>query len=128
MAIDEPIQTRELEPLHVEPKDLQPIEFKIVSNHLTPGSIKRINVPIHYYHDVPIHDNNAVVSYEQNDMFSKAPIDIHILGVSNPKGCVHSQPHSHFQLKQFKELLQLSLCIFIFAYFFVLIKVMSEPL
>jgi hypothetical protein len=47
---------------------------------------------VHYYHDVPIQGNNATVSNDQNDVISKALIDIYILGVSNPKDCVHSQP------------------------------------
>jgi len=42
MAINEPIQTSELEPLLVELEDLQPIEFELVNNHLTHGSIKGI--------------------------------------------------------------------------------------
>jgi hypothetical protein len=42
---DEHIQTK-------EPKDLQPVEFEPINNHLTPNSIKRIDVPVHYYHDV----------------------------------------------------------------------------
>ncbi len=47
-------------------------------------------MPIHYYRDVPIQDNNENVSNDQNDVFSKALIDVYILGVSNPKGYVHS--------------------------------------
>jgi hypothetical protein len=48
MAIDESIQTKEPKLLLVEPENFQPIEFELVSNHLTPGSIKRINVYVHY--------------------------------------------------------------------------------
>ncbi len=43
---------KELKPLLVEPKDLQHVEFELVNNHLTPNSIKRIDVHVHYYHDV----------------------------------------------------------------------------
>jgi hypothetical protein len=69
---------------------------------LTFGSIKGTNVLVHYYHDVPILDNHAIVS-NHFDMVKNALIDVYILGVPNPKGCVHSQPHTHFQLKQYKE-------------------------
>ncbi len=48
------------------------------------------------YHDVLIQDNNAVICNDQNDAFSKALIDVYILGVFNPKGYVHSQPHGCF--------------------------------
>jgi hypothetical protein len=43
-------------------------------------------------HNVRIQDNDVTGSNDQNDMFRKAPIDVYLLGVSNPKGCVHSQP------------------------------------
>ncbi len=52
LAIDEHVQTKELKPLLVKPKDLQHVEFEPVNNHLTPNSIKRIDVHVHYYHDV----------------------------------------------------------------------------
>jgi hypothetical protein len=84
LAIDE------LEPLLVEPKDLQLVEFEQVSNHLTPNSIKGTNVPIHYYHDVFVQDNNVTISDDQNDTFNNAIIDAYILGIFNPKGCIHS--------------------------------------
>ncbi len=48
---------------------------------------------------MPIHDNDVTSSNDQNNMFRKALIDVYLLGVSNPKGCVHSQPHKHFYLK-----------------------------
>jgi hypothetical protein len=54
LATDEPIQTREFEPLLVELENLQIVEFELVNNHLTPCSIKKRNVHVHYYHDVPI--------------------------------------------------------------------------
>ncbi len=90
LAIDEPVQTRELEPLHVELENLQHVEFELVNNHLTPSSIKRIDVHVHYYHDVFIQDNNETVSNDRNDMFNKALIDVYILGVFNLKGYIHS--------------------------------------
>jgi len=46
-------------------------------------------------------------------MFRKAFIDVYFLGVSNRKGCVHSQPQKHFYL---------SFCF----HFFILIGAMSE--
>jgi hypothetical protein len=33
-----------------------------------------------------------MVSNDQNDVFGKTLIDAYFLGVSNPKGYVHSQP------------------------------------
>jgi len=59
--MDDPIQTKEREPLLVEPKDFQRVEFKPINNHLTHGNVKGTNVPIHYYHDVHIEDNNVVI-------------------------------------------------------------------
>jgi hypothetical protein len=35
--------------------------------------------------------------------FCKLLIDLYVLGVSNPKGCVHSQQQGCFQLKLYKE-------------------------
>jgi hypothetical protein len=90
LAIDEPIQTREPKPLLVELEDFQLVEFELVINHLTFGNIKGTNWHVHYYHDVLVYDNNAVVSNDQNNVFRKAFIDVYILGVFNPKGCVHS--------------------------------------
>jgi hypothetical protein len=43
-------------------------------------------------HNVPIQDNDVTGSNDQNDMFRKTLIDVYLLGVSNLKGCVHSQP------------------------------------
>jgi hypothetical protein len=91
LFIDEPIQTKGPEPLPIELEDLHPIEFKPINNHLTHGSIKRTYMPVHYYHDVLVQDNNATICKDQNDAFSKAFIDIYILGVFNLKGYVHSQ-------------------------------------
>jgi len=34
LVMDDPIQTKEREPLLVEPKDFQPVEFKPINNHL----------------------------------------------------------------------------------------------
>jgi hypothetical protein len=35
LTIDELVQTKKLEPLHVEHEDLQHVEFELVNNHLT---------------------------------------------------------------------------------------------
>ncbi len=92
---------------------------------MTHGDIKGTNVPLYQYHNVPIQDNDVVGYNDRNDMFRKALIDVYLLGVSNPKGCVHSQPQIHFYLKQHKELLCFSFYLFIFTYF-ILIRAMSE--
>ncbi len=63
---------------------------------------------------------------DQNDMFGKALIDVYRLGVSNLKTCVHSQPHSHFYLKQCKKPSCFSFYLFVFTYFFTLIRAMSQ--
>jgi hypothetical protein len=68
--MDEPIQTKELEPLPNEPKDFQPIEVEPINNHLTHGNIKGKNVHIHYYNDVHIEDNNVTIRNDQNNTFS----------------------------------------------------------
>jgi hypothetical protein len=54
LATNEHVQTKEPKPLLVEPEDLQLVQFELVSNHLILGSIKGTNVPVHYYHDVPV--------------------------------------------------------------------------
>ncbi len=94
LVTDEPIQSKELEPLHVEPEDLQPVESELVNNALTHNNIKGTYVPSHYYHDVLIQDNDAIVYNDQNDAFSEALINVYILKVYNPKGRVYSQPHN----------------------------------
>jgi hypothetical protein len=53
-ATNEHVQTKELEPLPIELEDLQLVEFELVNNHLTLGSIKRTYVHVHYYHDVHV--------------------------------------------------------------------------
>jgi len=85
LITNEPIQAREPIPLLVECEDFQHVELELVSNHSTPGNIKGTNV----HHKFSIHDNNVISNNDQNDMFGKALIDIYLLGVSNPKGCVH---------------------------------------
>jgi hypothetical protein len=70
--------------------------FELVSNYLTPGSIKVTNVHVHHCHNVPIQDNDVVSNNDQNDMFRKALIDIYLFGVLNFKGYVHSQRRNIF--------------------------------
>jgi hypothetical protein len=81
---------------------------------------------VHHYHNVLVQENDVIVSNDQNEMFKKALIDAYLLGVSNPKGCVHSQPHRHFYLKHSKKPLCFSFCHFFYSYFFILIGAMSE--
>jgi hypothetical protein len=50
LVTNELVQTKKPIPLLVELKDFQPIEFELVSNHLTFGSIKGIYVHVHHYH------------------------------------------------------------------------------
>jgi hypothetical protein len=90
LVIDKPIQAKEPIPLPVEPEDFQPIEFEPISNHSTHGKIKVIDVLVHHYHNLHVQDNNVEVNNDPNDVFGKAIIDVYLLGVSNPKGCVHS--------------------------------------
>jgi sensor domain CHASE-containing protein len=66
------------------------------------------------------------VNNDPNKVFGKALINVYLLGVSNPKGCVHSQPQNHFYMKQYKEPSHFSLCLFIFIFFFILVGAMSE--
>jgi hypothetical protein len=90
LVIDELVQAKELVPLPIEPKDFQLIEFELVSNHSTLNNIETTYVLVLHYHNLPILDNNVMVSNDPNDMFGKALINFYLLGVSNPKGCVHS--------------------------------------
>ncbi len=90
LVTNEPIQTKELVPLLVEPEDFQPVGFELVSNHLTLCNIKTINLLVHHYHNLPIRDNNVMVSNDVNNVFGKALIDVYLLRVSNLKGYVHS--------------------------------------
>jgi hypothetical protein len=126
LVMDDPIQTKELEPLPNEPKDFQPVEFKPINNHLTRGSVKGTNVPIHYYHDVHIEDNNVTIRNDQNGTFNEALIDVYILKVYNPKGHIYSQPQGRYQLKQYKEPQQPLLWFFVLIYFFILSEAMNE--
>ncbi len=81
-------------------------------------------MPIHHYHNVPIQDNDVTSSYDRNDMFRKALIDVYLLRILNPKDYVHSQPQRHFYLKQYSCV---SHSIFsFFTQFFILIGAMSE--
>ncbi len=90
------------------------------------GNIKTTNVLIHQYHNLPIQDNNVIVRNDPNDVFRKAIINAYLVGVSNPKGYVYSQPQSHFCMKQYKNLSCFSFCLFIFIFFFILARAMSE--
>jgi hypothetical protein len=56
---------------------------------LTRGKIKWTNVLVHYYHDVPIEDNNVIFCNDQNDAFSGTFIDVNILEVYNPEGRIY---------------------------------------
>jgi hypothetical protein len=90
LIIDELVQTKEPKPLPIELEDLQHVEFESVNNYLTHGSITRIDVHVHYYHDVPIEDNNVTVCNDENDTFCETLIDIYILEVYNLKGYMYS--------------------------------------
>jgi hypothetical protein len=108
LVTDEFVQTKEVVPLLVEPKDFQLVRFESVNNHLTLGNIKAIDVFVHHYHNMHVQDNNVAMSNDPKDMFGKALIDAYLLGVFNPKGYVHSQPHSHFCMKEYKKPLSYS--------------------
>jgi hypothetical protein len=99
LVTNKPIQAKEPIPPPVELEVFQPIKFEPFSNHSTPNNIKAIDVVVHHYHNQHVQDDNVVVSNDPNNMFGKAFIDVYLLGVSNPKGCVHSQTHSHFYMK-----------------------------
>jgi hypothetical protein len=120
------VQTKDHVPLQVELEDFQLIEFELVSNHSTPSSIKATNVLIHHCNNMHVQDNNVAVSNDPNNVFGKALIDVYLLGVFNPKGRVHSHPHSHFYMKQYKESSRSSFCLFVIIFFFILTGDMSE--
>jgi hypothetical protein len=109
LVTNELVQTKKPIPLLVEPKDFQPIGFKPISNHLTHGNIKAIDVLVHHYHNMLVWDNNVVVSNDVN-VFRKALIDVYLLRVSNLKGYVHSSidPFLH-------EAVQRTIAFFIFS-------------
>jgi hypothetical protein len=81
LVIDELVQTKEPISLSIELEDFQLVRFQPVSNHLTLGSIKAIDVLVHHYHNLLVWDNNVVVSKDVNDVFRKALIDLYLLGV-----------------------------------------------
>jgi hypothetical protein len=54
LVTNEPIQTIKPIPLPIELKDFQPIEFELVSNHLTPSNIKGTDVCVHHCHNLLI--------------------------------------------------------------------------
>jgi hypothetical protein len=114
------VQTKDSIPLQVELEDFQLIEFELVNNHSTPSSIKTTYVLVHHYNNMHVQDNNVAVNNGRNEVFGKALIDVYLLGVSNPKGRVHSHPHNHFYMKQYKELSHSSFCLFVFIFFFML--------
>ncbi len=87
LVTNEHVQPKELEPLPIESKDLQPIKFELINNYLTHG---RIDVPIHYYHDAHDEYNNIIFHNDQNDTFIKALIDVYILEVYNSKNNIYS--------------------------------------
>jgi len=89
LVIDKPIQAKEPIPLVVKLEDFQLVEFESISNHSTHGRIKSTNMFVQHYHNLLVYDNNVAVSNNPN-VFGKAFIDVYLLGVSNPKGCVHS--------------------------------------
>jgi hypothetical protein len=64
----------------------------------------------------------------QNDAFSEALLNVYILEVFNPKGCIYSQLHGHYHLKQYKKSPQPLFYIFIFVYFSILSKAMMKAL
>jgi hypothetical protein len=61
LVIDELVHIEEVEPLHVEPEDLQLVGFERVNNYLTHGNIIGTHVPIHYYHDMLVEYNNVTI-------------------------------------------------------------------
>jgi hypothetical protein len=66
-------------------------------------------------HNVPIQNNDVTGSNDWNDIFRKAFIDVYLLRVFNLKCCVHSYPQNYFYLKQYKEPLRFSICLFVFT-------------
>jgi hypothetical protein len=48
-----------------------------------------------------------MMNNDPNNVFRKTFIDAYLLGVFNPKGYVHSQPQSHFCMKQYKYVVTL---------------------
>ncbi len=92
MITNDLVQTKEPEPLLVELEDLPHVEFELINNYLTHGSIIKIDLHVHYYHDVPVDDNNVIIDNDQNETFNETLIDVYILKVYYPEGYVYSQP------------------------------------
>jgi hypothetical protein len=86
---------------------------------MTHDSIIRTGVPIHYYDNVPIHN-------DQNNTSIEEPIDVHTLEVYNPKSCAYSQPQGHHYLEKYKELSHPLCYLFVLFYFFILLEAMNE--
>jgi hypothetical protein len=70
LVTNELVQTRELEPLPIEPKEFQHVKFELVCNYLTLSNIKRT-----YVH---VQDNDVTSNYDQNDMFRMSLIDVYL--------------------------------------------------
>ncbi len=94
LVIDEHVQTKELEPLPIENANSRFVEFEPVNNYLTHGYIIGIDVPIHYHNGVPIEFNYLPDCNDQNNTFSKGPINICTLEVYNPINRIYSLPHN----------------------------------
>ncbi len=92
LVTNKPIQTKELEPLPIQPEIFQLIEFEPINNLLVHGSIKGTNVLVQYCCDVPIEENNATIINYQSDAFNKAFNNVYILEVYTLKV---TSIHSH---------------------------------
>jgi len=79
MVIDEPIQIKEHKPLLIENASSGFVEFELINNCLTCGSIIRTNVHVHYHNDVPIEFNYVPDYNDHNDTSNKVPIDVYTL-------------------------------------------------
>lgn len=99
--MDDPIQTKEREPLLVEPKDFQPVEFKPINNHLV--VLKEQTYLFIIIMMCILRSIMQLFAMIKNDAFSEALIDVYILEIYNPKGHIYSQPHGCYELKQYKE-------------------------
>jgi hypothetical protein len=82
LATNEPVQIELPKPLPVENEDFEPIDFELVNNNLTHGSITRVDVLVH-------HHGNVLVCNDQNDIFVEEPINIYTLEVYNLKSHVY---------------------------------------
>ncbi len=115
LVIDKPIKTKEPKPLPVENANFELVEFKSINNYLTHGNIIGTNVLVCCHNDVPIEFNYVSSCNDQNNAFSKGPINVYTLEMYNPKSNVY---HNHRVIISWKVIKNRHILCFAFSFKF----------